>query len=205
MRMSISSAGLLALLMPGTAQALLINGGFETGDYTGWTINFTPTNDTGLPNPALIWHTSYEAARVHDGNYSVDFNYLNATPSAVLEQTFATGAGQSYVMTFWFGATAVYGTDAAMAASVLGADGLSVLTTDSYLILGNNSTQWTFQTLTFMADGAQATIRFTDIGTQTFATDGLLDTVEVQAVPEPSTFAAMLAGLLGLAGVRLRR
>jgi hypothetical protein len=204
MRTTLPLALLLASTIVGPAHALLVNGGFETGDFTGWTINFTPSDDTGLPNPALIWNTSYGAARVHDGSYSVDFNYLDATPSAVMSQTFATTVGGTYDATFWFGATAAAGKTAAMAAAILGADGSTVLASDSYVLSGNNDTQWTFRTLSFTADGAQATIRFTDTSTETFATDGLLDTVAVQGVPEPSGLAALLVGAVALATRRRR-
>jgi hypothetical protein len=207
MRISIGAV-LSLMLCPALAQAsLLTNGGFETGDFSGWTINFTPSDDTGQPNPALMWRTSYSPDRVHDGTYAVNFNYLNAPASAVLSQVFSTMPGDRYEVTFWFGATAVPGTSSALHAEVLGGDGSTVLTDDSYTLLGDGGTQWTFQSLGFIADDTQATVRFSDISVVTFAADGLLDTVEVTGVPEPTTAAVLGTALVGvgLAGRARRR
>src|SRR5713226_3205938 len=90
---------IFCLAQPARAD-LLVNGGFETGNYTGWTTNFTAPN-----NAALIIDPSVGVpSRVHDGTYAVDLDYGGATPSAVLSQTFGTALGATYQASFWFGA-----------------------------------------------------------------------------------------------------
>src|SRR5262249_49143509 len=53
----------------GNARAsLIINGGFETGDYTGWSVNFTPPSNAAL----IITDGDFPGqGRVHEGIYSV--------------------------------------------------------------------------------------------------------------------------------------
>jgi PKD repeat protein len=65
---------------------LLVNGGFETGDLTGWTqVGNTLANVT--------------TAFAHSGSYSVQFGGV-VTP-ALLEQNIATTPGATYLLSFW--------------------------------------------------------------------------------------------------------
>jgi hypothetical protein len=75
-----------------TANAnLVVNGGFETGDFTGWTVN-DPSNFSGVGNdPGLA----------HSGNH---YAFLGATPNTgMLSQTqnLMTTAGTFYTLSFW--------------------------------------------------------------------------------------------------------
>ena len=72
----------------GAAKAELVaNGGFETGDLTGWTL-------TGDP---LFTEVKHFAA--HDGSWGLSSGAV-ATP-ADLTQDLATTAGESYTFSFW--------------------------------------------------------------------------------------------------------
>jgi Carbohydrate binding domain/PEP-CTERM motif len=196
---------IFSLVQPARAD-LLVNGGFDTGNYTGWTTNFTAPN-----NAALIIDSSVGSpSRVHDGIYAVDLNYGGATPSGVLSQTFDTAAGATYQASFWFGAVALAGYTPSITADIFGNNGLTLLATNSYSIAGNNGTQYQFKQFTFVANGLHSTIRFTDASSvNSDPADGLLDTVSVTqiagAVPEPSTWAMMLLGFAGVGFMAYRQ
>lgn len=69
------------------AQNLVVNGGFETGDLTGW----TESGNTG--------YTGVSTANAHSGNYAA---YLGPVGSDVyLDQDIATTPGDTYQVTFW--------------------------------------------------------------------------------------------------------
>jgi hypothetical protein len=83
--------GLAIGLIVSSDQAMadyVVNGGFETGDFTGWTLVGDPTNnfvDTGFP---------------HSGIYNAAFGETGQLGS--LSQTLATNVGTSYSLSFWF-------------------------------------------------------------------------------------------------------
>jgi hypothetical protein len=85
------SLSLLLLVLVPTARAnnLVVNGGFETGDFTGWTV--TGTDFYG-------WN-GISTNIPHSGTYSAYFG--NPTSLAYISQYVTTVPGQSYILTFW--------------------------------------------------------------------------------------------------------
>ena len=161
------------------AAGLITNGDFETGDFTGWTLNFTP------PNNAAVIIT--DADRVYHGSKAVDFSYASAAPTAVISQTFSTLSGAVYEVTFAFGAVAWTDRFVGLRCDVLGTNGATVLASRTLNRRGINPVtggiypaQWSLETLAFTADGASATLRFTDVTADSFAADAVLDYVSVQ-------------------------
>jgi PEP-CTERM motif len=76
------------ILTAGTASAdLVTNGGFETGDFTGWT-NGGNTGFTGV-----------NGGDVHSGTFSASFGPVGSI--GTLTQTLATQAGATYDVNFW--------------------------------------------------------------------------------------------------------
>jgi hypothetical protein len=75
---------------------IVANCGFETGDFSGWTISGNTANPGGNYNGA-------DAFDAHSGNYgaymSQDF-FVGTTP-VDLSQTLTTVAGGQYQVTFW--------------------------------------------------------------------------------------------------------
>jgi hypothetical protein len=64
------------------------NGGFETGDFTAWSLSGDPKNI------GVDANTFY----VHSGQFGAQFGSYNAT---YLSQTIPTSPGTSYVLSFW--------------------------------------------------------------------------------------------------------
>ena len=70
-------------------QSIVQNGGFETGDFTGWT-------ESGDSSSTLI---TTNASYVHSGYYSAELG-PPSTPGD-LSQNLATYPGQTYLLSFW--------------------------------------------------------------------------------------------------------
>ena len=68
-------------------QNLVVNGGFETGDFSGWTLNASAT------------HVGKIKALIHAGKYSAELGQTNRLGQ--LSQTLATAAGQTYQLSLW--------------------------------------------------------------------------------------------------------
>src|SRR5579859_6126129 len=86
-------AGLFGwLLLTGAAalgQPIIQNGGFETGDFTGWT-------QTGNTNYTFV---GSDPIYVHSGNYGAVFAPVGSL--GFISQTVATVPGQKYSLSFW--------------------------------------------------------------------------------------------------------
>ena len=68
---------------------LVQNGGFETGDFTGWTRSGTSANT----------YVTSSSVFVHSGNYGLEAGPYTAPGS--ISQTLPTVAGQTYLLSFW--------------------------------------------------------------------------------------------------------
>jgi alpha-tubulin suppressor-like RCC1 family protein len=82
------------LVVPGN---MVVNGGFETGDFTGWTLVVSGHNDNVINSFG------------DSGMYAAQFNdiYLGGfggSTESVIAQTLPTQPGTSYLISFWLGA-----------------------------------------------------------------------------------------------------
>lgn len=204
---AVLAAALVGLaVLPGVASAnIVVNGGFETGDLTGWTINPSPSGGfpwavqpTGGGGPGVA----------NSGNFYVSTGCigggcLDPGSGAWLSQGLPATPGQNYDLTF------------AYDPSVGGPTELQV-TWDGNLVfdqLDNNITDPGYAVETVLALPATATsTTLTFLGRQDFGVDALDDASvdpsgTVTGTPEPSSlvlFTSVLPCLAGMGALRLR-
>jgi len=91
LRISLAAVCLsLAAAAPARAN-LILNSGFESGDFTSWTTTSSPSGSF-----------FFVAGHAHSGSSAAWFGGLGRTDDRVSE-TFDTVAGQEYVLDFWLG------------------------------------------------------------------------------------------------------
>ena len=143
----------------------LTNGSFEA-DYAGWTVSGNQSVVSGAPFTAT------------NGSKAVAFNVGQKTPNGVLSQSFTTTAGQLYTLAFDAGAFSTINTSQQrMQVSV---QGNTLLLSQTVTVAApGNGTRWVPQSLTFLADGATATLTFQDTSLTSSSVDLMLDHVRV--------------------------
>ena len=157
---------------------MIVNGDFETGDLSGWS-----ATGNVVPN-----HTY--------GSYTASFNRVDTPPNGVLSQSFSTSAGREYELSFDFGVYAGHSQTQTLEVEVTGlAKLLSVSVFDSHVVSNSPLTFERYE-FRFTADSPATVLAFRDSASNyTWSTDGEIDNVQVNPVPEPSTYAMALAGL----------
>jgi hypothetical protein len=198
----------LCLTGPIAKANLIVNGGFEqpvlgtgvffqneTTSFLGWTV---APNNVDIVNPTVGW-----GAPAAEGNQVLDLVGYGAT-GGIASTSFATTIGTKYFFGFAYannlgfpGASASYNVFDASNNSLLGGT-----VSHSTSVTGNLN--WNFVTSSFVADSTTSNLQFTEILGGNNA-GILLDAVEVSAVPEPSTWAMMILGFLGVGFMAYRR
>ena len=212
----------LCTALPAAAGAqvnLLSNGSFELGGFvnqgndtmslaagsavmTGWTVVHDTTAWIGATNPFGL--------SASDGSFFLDLtNYETGAPFAGVSQVIATTPGATYALSFDLGSSNFWGRPDAITAS---AGGTSATFTAP--LTGTNN-DWQHVSMQFTAGSSLTTVLLQGVtGSRYLGLDnasvnflsGPGDTTvpPVPAVPEPGTWALMVAGLAGL-GVTLRQ
>jgi hypothetical protein len=184
---SIFAVAALALVLAPVAQAtpveLVSNGGFETGDLTGWS--------TSGADLASAWSVGEDGP--HSGTYF--FIGFDNDGVATLSQTLATTIGNTYSFSFWSNTNC-----ASCPGNILGYQfgGGPLVTVANFF-------PWGLTSGSFVATSALTSLTFffeTDPGTGTHRIDDVSVTGEV---PEPATLSLLGLGLLGAVAARRRR
>jgi hypothetical protein len=185
----VTLVALFAIL--GTAEAtpinLVVNGDFETGDFTGWT------------RSGSLLSNFVRDRRPHSGRYAAELGPPFAPGS--LSQTLATEVGLTYDLDFWLRADADF--------HIRPRDFFEVWLNDVLIFREVDRLSHGYQDHLFSFDATgPTTLRFAFQHPQGWFT---LDDVSVmeatEVVPEPTTFSLLLvgAGWAGLARLRPRR
>lgn len=155
---------------------IVYNGGFETGDFTGWILS-------GNPIPGDV-----DITLPHSGHFAA--NLFAADTSAYLEQVLATNPGGVYKLTFFLDSDG--GTPNQFLAQV---DGASLF--DQSNITAQSYTQYAFS---FTASTALTSLK---LGFRNDPGVFHLDDIAVDAIPEPSVISFAIA--IGILAVAKRR
>ena len=174
-----------ALIAGGSHAAgnLLINGSFETGDFTGWSTS--NLNNTGVTT------SGFDGWPPEDGNY---FAYLgNVGSDGLISQSFSDTAGQALTVSFYQGSDGATPND--FSAYFDGA----LLT--SQVDAPDQRPNYTLYTFAVTGTGSDTLL----VAERNDPAYDALDNVSVTAaVPEPAAWAMMLVGF-GVAGAAVRR
>jgi hypothetical protein len=172
----------------------IVNGGFESPDVA--TFLALPAGDTTLA-PWVVSDVGIDLADVNngfvvgpasEGNQYVD---LDGTPGpGTLSQTFPTTAGSMYQLVFAYANNYVNTPNAQANVRIYASSGdLLGPTLISHSTSVSGSLDWTYFSGNFLATDSSATLEFDSLSLSGSQGGILLDDVQVNAVPEPSTFA----------------
>ena len=175
----------------------VVNGGFETGDFTGWLVN------GAVNNPGTFWTdvtTQDNNLFPNSGAYFAEFG--NYPGPDTISQTFRTKVGQEYDFSFWLASEGYVNSDLTPNnMTVTWADGSPSGPPEGDPVVFNGSvtsTTWTEYSYRLTADSSLTTITFSAYDNPSFIG---LDDVSVSCIPEPATI--IIWSLLGGLGIAL--
>jgi hypothetical protein len=171
----------LVMAAPASAATLITNGGFETGDFTGWTLSVAQVATSVIDAPA----------NVNTGTYAARLRTTAGNPIRTLSQSVATNAGYRYELSYWLRNTGVV------------SDSFEVESGATTVSFGDRGTfgytQFS-QEFFGLAGSTQILFRYDHLQPGAF----FLDDVVVSVIPEPRAWALLIAGF-GLVGAAMRR
>lgn len=166
---------------------LILNCGFETGDFTDWTVTNAATS------PELDVTLNIPNSGTHDARFGAA-----GGENDLLDQTFATISGDSYTVSFYVDSEAASATgqfianwDGGNILTLTGANGTGT---------GPDTAGYEFYTFTETATSTSTDLQFGGNTKQNFyhLDDVVVTQNATSAVPEPSSISFVVAGLFGI-------
>jgi PEP-CTERM motif len=192
-------AAMVALTSSGARADLIVNGSFEDNFQAAgtWKIYKSPDIVTGWASgPAGIEIRNGVEGTAYAGNNFVE---LDTTVNSLATQNIATTAGSVYNLSFAYSPR----TNIAATSNEIDVYWDGVLK-GSYTGFTHANTAWVLEHLNLIGTGSD-TLEFRAAGTSD-SYGGSLDAVSLTAaVPEPSTWAMMILGFLGIGFLAHRR
>jgi Protein of unknown function (DUF642)/PEP-CTERM motif len=203
MRKILLTALLAAPVASFAATNLLIDGSFESASVaSGSYVIFTSTSNPGVPGWTAMNEIEVRNDDVGTAENGSKFVELDANSNSSMSQSFATVAGATYDLSFY------YSNRADTAASTNGLSfSVGNLSNVVTALPGTNyssNNEWQLYTGTFKATTNLTTLTFHALGTSDSYGTSLDNVAVTAAVPEPGTYAMMFAGLVSI-GFFVRR
>jgi hypothetical protein len=202
---------LCATAGPVAAAPMFVNGGFETGDFTGWTVSGNAEHGvavSGTPITGTVIAGNLVKARTGDYAAFAKFQGGTSPTTLVLEQTVELDPGVTYSVNIRrtvFGDGDAYRWSESLKYSA--GDGSTGSISGGFRI-GPSWSNLTISGFTATAGQTTKTLRF-EFGGYELDSKGLagfsIDDISIQPVPEPASVCALALASMTVMGRRRRR